>query len=134
MDGDVLTAATLLATAVALLYTAWSPEVSAALALDRTDWPVLANRTAPIGQISRALRNRAWPLAAVAGLQALILLPAAWGAMASSVEAAARGGAHYDAVRAALVAVWTTMLLLALAAAQQVLGLLRHLRDFRTEG
>ena len=134
MEGEVLAAATLLATAVALLYSAWTPEVAAALALDRLLWPKLADRTVPIGQILRTIRTRAGPLAAVAGLQALVLLPAAWQALAASVAAAAAGGAQYDAVRAALVAVWATMLLLAWAAALQVRALLRQLADFRKEG
>jgi hypothetical protein len=134
MEGDVLGAASLLATAVAILYSVWSPEVAAALALDRTQWPQVTDRAAPVGQISSVLRLRAWPLAAVAAVQVLILLPNAWLAIADSFSAAASGGAHYDAVRAAFLAVWAAVALLAWASADQAWRLWRHLADFRKAG
>jgi hypothetical protein len=134
MEGDVLGAASLLATTVAVLYSLWADEIASAMALDRAQWPKLANRAEPIGRISRALRMRAAPLALLALAQAAVFAPNLWQTVEDSWLAIMSGGAHYDAVRAAFLAVWATMFLLAGASMEQARGLRRQLADFSTEG
>jgi UDP-N-acetylenolpyruvoylglucosamine reductase len=134
MESDVLAATSMLATAVAILYSLWSPEVTSAMALDRAGWPKLADRAEPIAQISRVLRQRAMPLALLAAAQALILLPNTCQVVVASAVALVAGEAEYDVVRAASLTVWATLLLLAAASAHQAWELRRHLADFRTDG
>lgn len=127
---DLLSASSLLATIVAVLFSLWYPEIQSALAI--TPERKRADRDPQIVRVKTVLATRALPLLAASGSLCLILLPVAFGVAADTVAAIARvvqgSSWTYDALRAAFGAAFAFTLGMTILAMQQVRNLRTCLR------
>jgi hypothetical protein len=126
---DVLAAASLVVTAVTLLYAAWYEHVQQALGIERPRFR--ADRDPSIRRLRAVLWSRAVPCGVASVLMSLVFAPDAirvgWDAVTGSQ------GRSYDVVKAAYLAVWLLSTGLAVAAASSVLTLARRVRLFEQE-
>jgi hypothetical protein len=127
VSGDLLTAAGLLLATIGLVFSAWYPEMTAAIELEA---PLhLLDRNPQIAAVRRALWTRAVPL-----LAAVVMLLAALAPVTASVVSHALTddrGQPYDAVRAIFVGVWMLILWMTAATGDLVWRLHRKLRQLR---
>jgi hypothetical protein len=116
---DAISAASRGLAVLTALYTLWLPEVSAALGI--TPKPDPDDRDPQRDQASRAFWTKAVPLALVTSAATLILLPRG---IAILVEAWAHGTTWvFDDVKALFVLTLALLLLLAIVAFTQLVGL-----------
>jgi hypothetical protein len=127
---DLLTAASLMATMITILYSLWYPAISEALIVKRR--LQLADREPQIAVVKAALRGRAAPLFLISLLPLAVFFPPILDVIAQSAAVLAAGHAGYDPVRAALVGVYLLTLILAGFAAEQTRRLWRKLVELRT--
>jgi hypothetical protein len=127
VTGDLLSATSLVVTAVALLYASWYPDTQAARDLPKPRFR--ADRESEIHVLRSVLRMRAIPLAVAATAMTGVLAPTA---LAVCWQALVHGWGHnYDTLRAVFVVVWCLSLLLAIAALNTVRLLSGQLRQFQ---
>ena len=126
--GDVLGAASLMATVVAILYSLWYPEISDVFRLEWREFH--ADRKAQLPTIKRALWAKAVPLALVSALPALVFAPDVSRVVVDALRDIGQGRTSitYDSVRAALVGVYVLIVLLVVVAIVQAMRVWRLLR------
>jgi hypothetical protein len=128
ISGDLLSAASLLATIISLLYAIWYSEIKEAqktkVAFQKTD------RAPDIGRVRATLRYRAFPLLGSDALLALILLPSTvdiiWDTWEACFESSGRRS--YDPVEACFIAVFLFVVILAVVIVREVCDLRSLLR------
>jgi hypothetical protein len=124
VTGDLLSASSLLAALLGLLYSVWYPEINAA-----TKTPIPDHDRTDLVEATRStLRSRSIPLAIVAGVLTLVLAPPAVSVVVSSYQ---HFGGSYDAVQACFVAVFAVIVTLLVTVTMGVYRLHRHLRELR---
>ena len=129
--GDVLGAASLLATVVAILYSLWYPEISAALRLDRP--PMRDDRDTEISDLGKTIWTKALPLAVISGMPPVVFAPDVLGLIGRAVTTLTLPGGprfSYNSIDAAFVVVWLLMVILAVVAESQLKALWLKRRDF----
>jgi hypothetical protein len=113
--GDVLSAASLLAAIVGLLYSLWYPEMREALAAERMLHR--QDREPSIAVVREAIRTKALPLFLASSVQVLIFGPDALTAIRKIIKLTSPPGqpvsVEYDSVQAAFVVVYIVSVLLA---------------------
>lgn len=115
--GDVLSAASLMAAIVAILYSLWYPEIGEAL---RLPWrPFRDDRLAEIAAVRRTLATRAAPLLLASLLPAVVFAPDAFSQATNLIQTAGRPGWIYDSVQAGFLGVYVLVLVLVGVAANQ---------------
>ena len=129
VSGDLLSAASLLATVVSLLYSTWYSEIKDARNVEIP----LSDRKPITEKVRTALWFRARPLLATAILLTAILTPtfidvlhANWNAITHS------GHWHYDPVQACFIGVFLVMILLDILTASATCRLTGVLKKVRT--
>jgi hypothetical protein len=131
VSGDLLSAASLLATIISLLYSIWYGEIKEAqgaeIALQKAD------RGPAIERVRATLWYRAVPLLGSAGLLVVILLPSTIEIILSTWEACFGPGTRlsYNPVEACFVAVYLVIIMLAAVTVFAVYGLASQLRKLR---
>lgn len=127
---DLLAAESLLVTTVALLFTVWYPEQSAAQALPV--WDKRADRQPQIAEVQRVLWTRSLPLVVASISLAAVFAYDAGHIVIDAVRALAHGRWSYNAISAALVVAEILAIYLAAAAALLFVGLLNKRRKLST--
>jgi hypothetical protein len=131
VSGDLLSAASLLATIISLLYSIWYGEIKEAqgaeIALQKAD------RGPAIQRVRATLLYRAVPLLGSAVLLVLILLPSTIDIIRNTWEACFGPGTRqtYDPVEACFVAVYLVIIMLTVVTVFAVYGLAAKLRKLR---
>ena len=124
VTGDLLSASSLLAALLGLLYSAWYPEINAATKTPIPDH----DRTDLVEATKSTWATRAIPLLVVAGVLTLVLAQPAYLVVVRSYQH--RGGS-YDAVQACFVAVFAVIVTLLVTIGVGAHRLHRHLRELR---
>lgn len=131
VSGDLLSAASLLATVISVLYSTWYSEITAA----RDVTIPLHDRDPVIARVSTALWSRAVPLVAAAVLLAVALAPicvdVVWRA-AHALFTATPSNWHYDPVQACFVGVFVVTVMLSVLTASATRRLFSKLKMLRT--
>jgi len=132
--GDVLSAVSLLAAIVGLLYSLWYPEMREALAAERMLHR--QDREPSIAVVRDAITTRALPLALASFVQVLIFGPDALTAIRNIVKLSGPPGqpaaVEYDSVQAAFVAVYAVSVLLATLALAMLWRLRSKLKSLQS--
>lgn len=118
---DVLSAASLMATIVAILYSLWYPEIRQVLNLPWHEFH--GDRVLDARAAKASLLTRAFPLFLASVLPAVVFAPDAIGEAAALAGAARQPGWTYDSVQAAFLGVYALVIALVLVAAGQVAAL-----------
>jgi hypothetical protein len=126
----LLTAASLMATMITVLYSLWYPSIADALAVPRRHQR--ADRDPEIAVVRRALEGRAAPLFVISLLPVAVFLPPILDVISQSEQLLAMGYGKYDSVRAAFAAVYLLTVILAVFAARQAQHLRRKLVELRS--
>lgn len=118
--GELLSAAALITTVIAILFSLWYPEIEAAMAIKAANRPPFrADRLPEIAHARQTLLTKCMPLSVIAAMPALVFAPEALGVLVRSIDALADPLSRYDAVAAAFVAVYLlTLVLLVISVAQ----------------
>ena len=129
VSGDLLSAATLLATIVSLLYTTWYSEINKA----RNTQIPLHGRPPIIKAVRTTLWTRAVPLIAAAVLLTAILAPTFVDALRNDWHLLTGKSVHwhYDPVQACFIGVFVVMLFLVVLTVSAAWSLTRVLKDLR---
>jgi hypothetical protein len=104
---SLLSAASLVITMIALLYSVWYPELRRAADVEvRGHEP--KDRSPETRQVEGALHRKAWPLLLAAAVPIVVFTPNAFGVIANALATigGGPGASEYDAVQAAFVAVY----------------------------
>jgi hypothetical protein len=125
VTGDLLSASSLLAALLGLLYSVWYPEMNAA-----AETPIPDHDGTELVEATRStLRSRAIPLVVVASVLTLVLVQPAVSVVVRWYQY--RGGS-YDAVQACFVAVFAVIVTLLVTISAGVYRLNSHLRELRS--
>jgi hypothetical protein len=124
VTGDLLSASSLLAALLGLLYSVWYPEINEATKTAIPDH----DGTALVEATKLTLSSRAIPLVVVAGILTLVL---AQPAVLVVVRSYQHRGSNYDAVQACFVAVFAVIVTLLVTIGMGAYRLYRHLRELR---
>jgi hypothetical protein len=124
VSGDLLSAASLLVTLIALLYSTWYGEMTQALEIRIARFRL--DREPDVATARRVLLTRAVPLALAAIALVAVLAPPAATVVRDAITQSA--GDEYDGVKACFVLVWIIAVGLAAATLQRGLSLLTHYR------
>ena len=130
VSGDLLSAVSLLATVISLLYSTWYSEIK-----DAQNVAIgLHDREPEIQKVQTALRSRASPLLAASVVLTVILVPTFidvlnqnWNALSNRFD-----HWHYDPIQACFIAVVLVMILLVVMTASATYSLARTLKKLRT--
>jgi len=130
VSGDLLSAATLLATVLSLLYSTWYGEIRDA----RNSKIPLHDRDPVIDVVRTALWSRAVPLLAAAAFLAAALAPSSLEVLRNTwhVWLTAPSDYHYDPVQACFLGVFVVIVALILLTASATRSLSRLLRKLRS--
>lgn len=131
VSGDLLSAASLLATVLSLLYSTWYGEINDAR---KSRIPLQPDDRAPVIDLVRtARRSRAVPLLAAATLLTAALAPTTFEVLRDTwhVWLTTPSHWHYDPVQACFVGVFAVAVVLTVLTASAVRSLSRLLRDLR---
>jgi uncharacterized ion transporter superfamily protein YfcC len=126
VSGDLLGAASLIVTAVTLLYTAWYAETQTALLTKKERFR--EDRGTQITNLKATLFSRSIPLAAATFAIVLVLAPPAVDTLRGALLDG--WGRPYDAISACFVVVWILAGLLGGSVAAAGLRLKKMIRDF----
>jgi hypothetical protein len=129
VTGPLLSAGSLLAALLGLLYGTWYAEITAAATT-----PVPDHDAATLVRATTAtLRTRALPLVTVAAVLSAILAPPAVSVLVHTVQhlVGVRHGGGYDAVQACFVAVFAVIVMLLAMVTRAALRLRAHLLRLR---
>jgi hypothetical protein len=127
VTGDLLTAAGLLLATIGLVFSAWYPEMTAAIGLDAPRHRL--DRDPQIATVRSALWTRAIPLLIAILLLLFALAPAAVSVVAHALTD--QWGHPYEPVRAIFVGVWVLLVALAVATGDLVRRLILKLHRLR---
>ena len=129
VSGDLLSAASLLATVLSLLYSTWYSEINDAR---KSKIPLQPDDRDPVIHIVRtARRSRAIPLLSAAALLTAALAPTTLEVLQDTwhVWLSTPSHSHYDPVQACFVGVFAVTVVLTVLTASAVRSLSRLLRD-----
>lgn len=129
VSGDLLSASSLLAALLGLLYGTWYAEITAAAQTKIPDH----DGARLVRATSTTLRTRALPLVVVAGVLTAILAPPAIAVVVHTVQhlVGVKPGAQYDAVKACFVAVFCVVAFLLVTVSTAALRVRAHLHKLR---
>ena len=129
VTGDLLSAASLVVTALTFTYASWNEAIDESLNLTKPTFR--ADREPEIRQLRQALRSKSLPLMTAAVVFTMILGPIAFQVTWEAVSSGR--GRDYDTVKASYVAVWCLCAGLAAGSLKSAIDLAARLQGFKRD-